>query len=455
MLDYSDIDLDRYIYNGGDLSFFLFEANEFIDNFKCLKDALDKYYPKYLLSYSYKTNSLKALIKLVKDMGIMAEVVSEDEYNLAKSIGNEINNIIYNGPIKTRNSFYEAITNGAIVNIDSKREVLWLRDLLNERKEQIRKSAETKQFSDFEDVYSKKIKVGIRLNFDLLNDYEGASTSVGRDPRFGFSDKSGELAKLIKYLKSEDLLEINTLHLHHSNHTRDSKFYTYLIEEANKIIEKYSLNIENIDLGGSFFAGGKFKYKFLSYIKDIADTIQKYDKLKDIRLILEPGASVVASAFSLVSIVLDKKNVSSDRYLLTDASRCLIDPFMHKNRYDYRIIPRGLFSTLNKDKLDLIREFCKIKEDDILTEVNKREVLPLQYISGYTCMENDVIMKLENVAELMVGDIIIYDCVGSYTMCFNPQFIRYTPEVYEIANQDIKLVRRKFEVKDYSSCDID
>ncbi len=430
-------DLQFNIFSESDMSFFLFSADDLLANFNALKEALDKYYPKYILSYSYKTNSVPAVLRTVKDLGVRAEVVSSDEFELAKKIGYRVSDIIYNGPIKTKDSFFEALDFGAIVNVDSKRELLWL--------------------SNYSKIHNnKQINIGIRLNFDLLNEYADSSTAKDRDPRFGFSDHSFELEELISYISSLGNVRINTLHLHHSNHSRSAEFYMYLIKAAASIAKKYKLKIEYLDIGGSFFAGGKFKDRFDEYIKNIALEIHKYDIFADISLILEPGASVVASAFSLYSIVIDKKMTASDYYLVTDASRCLIDPFMHKDKYDYRVIPGDIFAKgiEHEDEFSIIDKVNQIEASNIENILSSREQLATQYIAGYTCMENDILMRICDKPELEIGDIIIYDCVGSYTICFNPQFIRYTPEIYMLRDNRISKVRRKFNALDYLAQEI-
>ena len=50
------------------------------------------------IGYSFKTNSLPWVLSFMKEHGCYAEVVSENEYELAEYIGFE--HIIYNGPVK-------------------------------------------------------------------------------------------------------------------------------------------------------------------------------------------------------------------------------------------------------------------------------------------------------------------------------------------------------------------
>ena len=74
-----------------------------------------------------------------------------------------------------------------------------------------------------------------------------------------------------------------------------------------------------------------------------------------------------------------------------------------------------------------------------------------QIICGYTCMDHDRIMVLNNEKELHVGDKIIYNRVGAYTMTFGGPFIRYYPEVYLRDGKKMNRVRARMSVKDYYS----
>ena len=57
---------------------------------------------------------------------VPAEVVSEEEWDLALRLGHEPSRVIVNGPIKTPRLLAEALDAGAVVNLDSHREVRWV-----------------------------------------------------------------------------------------------------------------------------------------------------------------------------------------------------------------------------------------------------------------------------------------------------------------------------------------
>lgn len=85
--------------------FYVIGKDELEKSLTSLKDSLEKYWDNYIIGYSYKTNSLPWIIKYFQKQGCYAEVVSDDEYELAKLIHSDLKCIIYNGPIKTKESF--------------------------------------------------------------------------------------------------------------------------------------------------------------------------------------------------------------------------------------------------------------------------------------------------------------------------------------------------------------
>lgn len=108
---------------------YLIDENELNNNVLNLKNALNKYWNNFIIGYSVKTNSLPWLLDYFQKNNIFAEIVSDDEYELAQAIGYEKNRLIYNGVLKSKETFIEAIENGSKVNIDTQRELHWLQEL--------------------------------------------------------------------------------------------------------------------------------------------------------------------------------------------------------------------------------------------------------------------------------------------------------------------------------------
>ncbi|MFR1889040.1 MAG: hypothetical protein ACLSX0_04625 [Anaerostipes caccae] len=364
-----------------------------------MKEALSEKFENWKLGYSFKTNSLPFLCEYMRDCNCLAEVVSFDEYNLAISLGYPKKNIIYNGPMKNKETFIDAITSEAIVNIETIREVEWLKCLDND----------------------KLYKVGIRINFDIEKMCPGESSCGDEGGRFGFCLHNGELNKAIKTIDSLDNIEINGIHLHTSSKTRSLNVYRAIANIAKEIIDEFALKLQYIDIGGGFFGGLEGKPTYKEYMEEVAFVLGDYVNDNKITLIIEPGASIIASPVSFVTSVIDVKRTNRNIFITTNGSRNDIDPFMTKSNYFYNIESHS-----------------------------DNKVVDKQIISGFTCMENDRIFCLKNYKLLQEGDIIRYNKVGSYTMCLSPLFIKYFPAVYiKRMNGRIECVRKKWSVNEF------
>ena len=113
---------------------YLFRENDFVKNYKDFVGCFEKYYSKYQLSYSYKTNYTPYICKLVKELGGSAEGVSDMECGVALAVGYEPKQIVYNGPFKGELGV-KCLLEGGLVNIDNLEELKGVCKLANENKD--------------------------------------------------------------------------------------------------------------------------------------------------------------------------------------------------------------------------------------------------------------------------------------------------------------------------------
>lgn len=384
--------------------YFLIDEKELENNITDLKNALNKYWNNYLIGYSFKTNSLPWIVNYFKNNDFYAEVVSDDEYKLACMMEYEKNKVVYNGPCKSKKTFLEAINNGCIVNIDSQRELYWLKEI--------------------DSLNRGKYEVGIRVNFDLEEHCPNESAMGIDGGRFGFCYENGELKKAIDYIDSLNNVSLTGIHMHCSTKTRSLNIYRAISKIACEIKQSYALNLKYVDIGGGFYGGLKDKPQFSDYMKVISAELSKAFDKEEIMLIIEPGTSLVSSPFSFVTSVIDVKQTTKNHFVVTDGSRINIDPLMSKSKY-----------------------FFNIKYNDSI----EKQTVETQVISGFTCMENDRLFILDNQPQLFVGDKIIYEKAGAYTMSLSPLFIKYYPDVYVRKNENYYKVREKWTTKEYLS----
>lgn len=350
-----------------------------------------------ICSYSVKTNSLPWLLTYLKIEGWKAEVVSDEEFELALKCGYEYSDIIFNGPIKGKRAFLNAISKGSFVNIDSEKELRWIEE------------------------YGLPIEhLGIRINIppEVFNEEDIEYSSDGF--RFGFSVENGSFRNALERLsKSQDIQHIG-IHLHCNSITRSKNVYRSIARYAATISEAYHLEPYYIDIGGGFFGGVPGKTSIDEYFSVISSELKKVSNFNHSILIAEPGSAIIGSVVDLYTSVVDVKDTTHSRIVTTDGGRIFIDPQWFRSSYLYSI--KSSSQRLFEGK---------------------------QLVCGYTCMDHDRIMELNNEIELNQGDEIIYHRVGSYTVTFGGPFIKYYPEVYVCDKDSIIKIRDKMTVDDY------
>ena len=372
---------------------FIFDEAEFERGVTGFRDALEKCFDRVAIGYSVKTNSLPYALRKARLSGCMAEVVSHDEYRLARLCGYEPARIIYNGPMKSEETFIEAVTGGAVVNIECKRELDWLDKLPTDG----------------------KFNVGLRLNINISDISPEDADGDNDNSRFGFSVASGEFADAVRAIRTKGNVRLAGLHIHRTAHSRSPRFYSRSIAYAAKVINDMKLSLDYLDVGGGYFGIFPNKPTFADYAKAFLNPL-KGAGLEGLKIIVEPGNALTASSFAFLTSVLDTKTVDRNvRFVTTDGSRNDIDPFFHKSDYLKEIMFHG--------------------------DVDRRPIIGEQFVTGCTCLEYDRLFTLREAPELIVGDRILYNNVGAYTMTLSPQFIRLWPRVYAFDGGEYREVR--------------
>lgn len=367
-----------------------------------LNNALKQYWNNYICGYSFKTNSLPWVVEKMKRENFYAEVVSEDEYFLAKRFGYK--KIIYNGPVKGKKSFMEALEKGHIINLDAARELTWLEEWK----------------ADHED---KTPCIGVRVNFNLEEIVPNETSAGEEGSRFGFSYEKGEFKAVLDKLQALSI-SVSGLHLHTSSKTRSLAIYRALARKACQLKEEFNLSLSFLDMGGGYFGGMDNRPKFPDYVKVMEEELKTSFSPKETTLILEPGTSLITPPIEYLTEVIDVKSTYANNIVTIDGSRIDVDPLHTKSNYFYKLqCGQG--------------------------QPAERELVEKQVICGLTCMENDRLFIADNEKRILPGDRISFQKVGGYTMCLTPLFIRYFPNVYVERSGKYELVRKAWGAEEY------
>lgn len=385
--------------------YFVIDEAQLTKDFTMLTDSLQKSWNSYRIGYSFKTNALPWLVTFLKSKGVMAEVVSHDEYTLAAYLDFADAEVVYNGPVKERESFEKVLLAGGILNMDGRRELDWL--------EEIAAANPDREFS-----------VGVRVNFNLEKRCPGQTTMGEAGGRFGFSYENGVFANVVERVQRIPNVKLAGLHLHSSSKTRSVAVFEAIASMACQLKREFGLKLSYVDLGGGYCGGLPGRPEYPDYFPAVARVLSQEFTPEETMLIVEPGISLLSKATTFTTGVVDVRDIGEERYLITDGSRFNIDPTMIKSSHLFHLQLNPAWG-------------------------QERKTLPHQCVSGFSCMEVDRLFEYENGAELLEGDRIIYENVGGYTMALNPLFIRYFPDVYIRRDGRLLKVREHWTPKEY------
>lgn len=385
--------------------FYIVHPELFRENLRNFSKAFKELYPKFILSYSFKTNYTPFLLEIVKEEGLYAEVVSEIEYNLAELIGFRGEHIVLNGPIKDEPLLQHVANNGSIVNLDSSYEVANILKL-------------KQQFPE------KDFSVGLRINMEL-NTRNGASAIQGglTESRFGFTEEV--LQEIVPELKAANI-KINAVHGHVSttNHSVDN--YKIIAERLVQICEKFQLNdVQYVDLGGSFFGAAPKEVDvskrptYHDYAQAVCDIFLNnawFDQHKPY-IVIEPGAAVVTNVFELATKVYQHKNVNGKHFVSVDASI-------------YQVRPSG------KTNYPYVEYSENEPQEQIVADV-----------VGSTCMEVDKVAEQIKLTHYQKGDFLVFKASGAYRINLTPFFINPRCAMVSLTEDGYKVIRKRQDAK--------
>lgn len=369
----------------------------FADFDRALKQAWS---PLARVAYSVKTNPFWWILDMAREEGCMAEVVSGDEFSLALERGFAPTDVVFNGPIKTRDWLEWALARGAVVNLDAASDVAWTC------------------------AWARKhpgCPVGVRANIELERHCPGETLTGDSGGRFGFCWENGELARVVAELRAAGA-DVCGLHMHVTTRSRSQHVYQVLAEHAALIARELGIRLRWVDMGGGYYGGGRRNEgAYERYAATMAQALRGVADPASCALYVEPGGAVVCTPGRYAGKVLDVKDTTANRFVTCELSRINVDHEMKKTRYPLHIVG----------------------PDGRPLPDGARPAVPSQVLCGFTCMESDRLCVLADAPELARGDTLVVDFAGAYSMSFTPgMFICHPPAVYaRAADGSCRLLR--------------
>lgn len=381
---------------------FVFSEKVLRDRHRELRDQLARRFVDFTIAWSYKTNYLGAICKVFHQEGAWAEVVSGMELRKALQAGVPGNQILFNGPGKSKADLELAFRQGVHVHIDHMDELVL-----------------AEQVADSLRVMPQ---VGIRVNL--------SEVPVPAWDRFGFNLENGRALEAVRRIVRGGRLDLRSLHCHIGTFIQAADAYRLAARAMGKLAitieSEVGIRIESIDLGGGFASHNTLHNQYLpgeesspslgQYVERIANGFDEaFDGVDPPRIVLETGRALVDDAAVMISTVIgNKRLVDGRRAVILDAG--------------VNLLPTAWWY--------------------------RHDVHPAQPVHGTPeptvffgplCMNIDVVRDRIMFPPLRTGDRVVIGHVGAYNVTQWMQFITERPNVVMVSSRGEPALIRKAE----------
>ena len=371
----------------------------------CMKErfrGLDRAFASvpHLICYALKANSRPALLRVLLAEGAGAEVVSGAELALALAVGFDPDKIVFSGVGKRSDEIELGIRAGIHLFIaESEGELAVLERLASE--------------------IGAPVNVALRINPDIDAETHPHITTGLQSSKFGLD----RATVLDLYSRRQDYphLDFTSIHTHIGSQITSIRPLTEsarLLEELCRELDSLGVKLVEVDWGGGL--GISYgDHKDAPSFKEYAEQILPWLERSGLRLIMEPGRSLVGPAGALVVRVLYVKEVHGRRVVVVCGGMTdLLRPGLY-GAY-HRIVP---------------------------VERRNEPGAPVDIV-GSVCESSDVFGRERPLGDLRPGDLLAILDTGAYGYVMSSNYnLRPRPAEVVVDEDGFRIVR-KAETRD-------
>ena len=378
--------------------FYLYSENIIISNLGEYIDELKNV--DSLVCYSVKANSNLSILSLLSKKGLGFDIVSGGELHRVIKAGGDTSKVVFSGVGKTDEEIEYALKNniycfnvespGELNRIDSKATTLGL-----------------------------KANISLRVNPEIDAKTHPYITTGLSENKFGISQD--DILRTFKMINDFKSLNICGIDYHIGSQivnlepfTDSAKKVLSLIDELKKV----NINLSHVDLGGGL--GIKYKDEPLIKKRDYVRSVVEVFKNSNLKIIFEPGRSVVGDAGILVTKVIEKKN--------------------NKNGKKFIIVDAGMNDLIRPPLYGAYHKISPVKKNNTSTD--------LFDIVGPVCETADFFGKDRHLVA-NIGDLVVVEDAGAYGFVLSSNY-NSRPRVaeYLISNNNVSCIRGREKFSD-------
>jgi diaminopimelate decarboxylase len=369
--------------------------------------------------YSYKTNPVVGVLRLLHAAGIGAEVISPYEFWLALRLGVPPASIVYNGPGKSDESLRTAIELGIqTINCNHREEVGRVAALARGLK--------------------RRARIGIRV-----------ATGEGWSAQFGAPAIGGDALAAFAEASARPELEVVGLHVHRGGMIRTEAetvaFVGSVLAFAAEVEGRLGCRLEILNFGGSLglatvdalsartfrmnralhsavplpeSVGALSIERYVEVLLGLVDQHYRRVRRPRPRIFLEPGRAMTGNTQMLLAQVLTTKELEGVRFAVLDAGINLAESV--RSEY-HQVLP------VNRSGAPATR---------------------VHTLVGPICSPGDTLYPAIRLPELVPGDSLAIMDAGAYFVPFSTSFSFPQPAIVLVDRGEVSLLRRRETYED-------
>jgi diaminopimelate decarboxylase len=338
----------------------------------------------HLTCFSVKCNSNLHVLKLLKELGAGADIVSGGELHRALGAGMDPKHIVFSGVGKQEFEMQAALAAGILMfNVESTQELQSLSRLAQEMRTTAR--------------------ISLRINPDVDPQTHPYISTGLKENKFGI-----EMSQAVDiYARAKDLPGIEPVGIDchiGSQLTQIDPFLDALdrLKSLRSQLTDMGLNIKYLDLGGGL--GITYSEEDPPHPREFGQALSQALQNEDLTLILEPGRVIAGNAGILVSRVLATKSTQEKNFAVVDAAmNDLIRPSLYGA---YHRIAEVKANQRPEKTVDVVGPICEtgdfLAKDRILPGLEANDVIAVFSAGAYGFTMSSQYNSRPRAAEVLV-----------------------------------------------------
>jgi len=252
------------------------------------------------ICYAVKANSNLAVLRVLRELGAGADIVSIGELKRVLAAGFAAERVVFSGVGKTEDELLAAVrARIGHLNVESREELELLARIA--------------------DGERATVRVGIRVNPDVTTDTHPYISTGKSGIKFGLP--TDQVLPAADYILRHPRLELTTIAMHLGSQIVDTEPFLQGISRLTELVEKLRQNgvstLQVLDLGGGL--GIRYSEERSLEPGSFAAAIVPRLEAAGLTVYLEPGRFLVGSAGVLLTRVLYRKHSGGKEFVVVDA----------------------------------------------------------------------------------------------------------------------------------------